>query len=82
MPPVDFSETLYLGTDGEKTEIVKHSAMLYGRHANDKVDEYLLVGLDEYADTAFIHLLIGLESQSPLPGGHLTDAWRVGSMRL
>ncbi|MGO9567154.1 MAG: DUF2491 family protein [Desulfomonilaceae bacterium] len=61
VPPVDFSETLYFDSDGEKTEMVKHSAMLYGRHANDKVDEYLLVGLDEYADTAFVHLLIGLE---------------------
>lgn len=61
VPPVDFTETLYVDANGEKTEIVKHSAMLYGRHANDKVDEYLLVGLDEYADTAFIHLLIGLE---------------------
>ncbi len=61
VPPVEFSETLYFGSNDEKTEIVKHSAMLYGRHANDKVDEYLLVGLDEYPDTAFIHLLIGLE---------------------
>jgi len=61
VPPVQFSETLYFDSTGEKTETVKHSAMLYGRHANDNVDEYLLVGLDEYADTAFIHLLIGLE---------------------
>jgi hypothetical protein len=35
--------------------------MLYGRHANDNVDEYLLVGLNEYADTSFVQLLIGLE---------------------
>lgn len=61
VPPVDFSETLNFDSNGEKTEIVKHSAMLYGRHANDKVDEYLLVSVDEYADTAFVHLLIGLE---------------------
>ncbi len=61
VPPVEFSETLYVGSNGDKTQIVKHSVMLYGRHANDKVDEYLLVGLDEYPDTAFIHLLIGLE---------------------
>jgi Protein of unknown function (DUF2491) len=61
VPPVDFLETLHLDANGGKMEMVKHSAMLYGRHANDKVDEYLLVGVDEYADTAFVHLLIGLE---------------------
>jgi hypothetical protein len=58
---VDFSETLYFDSNGKKTEIVKHSAMLYGRHANDNVDEYLLVGLNEYADTSFVQVLIGLE---------------------
>jgi hypothetical protein len=61
VPPVDFTETLNFDSNGEKTKIVKHSAMLYGRHANDKVDEYLLVSADDYADTAFVHLLIGLE---------------------
>ena len=61
VPPVDFSETLYFDSNGKKTEIVKHSAMLYGRHANDNVDEYLLVGLSEYADTSFVQVLVGLE---------------------
>jgi len=61
VPPVDFSETLYFDSNGKKTEIVNHSAMLYGRHANENVDEYLLVGLNEYADTSFVQVLIGLE---------------------
>jgi hypothetical protein len=61
IPPVQLEETLYLDPYGKETEIVKYESMLYGRHANDSVDEYVLLAAVEEKDGASIQIMVGIE---------------------
>lgn len=61
IPPVQFLETLYYDPYGERTETLKHDAMLYGRHVDQDVDEYLLVAAVNENDGASVQIMVGLE---------------------
>jgi len=61
IPPVQFIETMYYDAYGERTETLKHDAMLYGRHVNQEVDEYLLISAVNERDGASVQIWLGLE---------------------
>jgi hypothetical protein len=63
IPPVQLTEKLYLDPYGEQTEMVKYDSMLYGRHVNDKVDEYLLLSAVNEKDGASVQIMVGIELQ-------------------
>ena len=61
--PFEFLETLHLSSYGDQTETVKYDSMLYGRHANENVDEYLLVSAVNERDGASVQIMVGIELQ-------------------
>jgi len=61
IPPVQFLETLYYDPYGERTETVTYDAMLYGRHLDQEVDEYLLVAAMNEKDGASVQVMVGME---------------------
>jgi hypothetical protein len=61
IPPVEFLETVYLDSFGEKKESVKYDSMLYGRHINENVDEYLLLSAVNDKDGASVQIMVGIE---------------------
>jgi hypothetical protein len=65
IPPVRFVETIYLDPFGEKTETVTYETMLYGRHVNESVDEYLMISAVDESDGASVQIMVGLELASP-----------------
>ncbi len=60
MAPLEFTETLYHDAYGVDSESVNHMAMLYGRRANDKVNEYLLLSAVEESEGASVQIMVGL----------------------
>jgi hypothetical protein len=62
---VRFVETIYLDPFGEKTETVTYETMLYGRHVNESVDEYLMISAVDESDGASVQIMVGLELASP-----------------
>ena len=65
IPPVRFVETIYLDAFGEKKETVTYDTMLYGRHVNENVDEYLMISAVEESDGASVQIMVGVELASP-----------------
>jgi len=63
IPPVPLYETIYLDPHGQRRETVRHESMLYARHVNDNVDEYLLVSAVEEKEGASVQIMAGLELQ-------------------
>jgi hypothetical protein len=63
IPPLEYMETVYLSPYGDETETVKYDSMLYGRHVNDNVDEYLLLSAVNEKEGASIQLLVGIDLQ-------------------
>jgi len=61
--PFEFLETIYLTPYGDQSETVKYDAMLYGRHVNDNVDEYLLVSAVNDKEGASVQIMVGVELQ-------------------
>lgn len=61
IPPVQLEETVYLDPYGKEKETVRYDSMLYGRHVNDKVDEYILLSAIDEQDGASIQLMVGIE---------------------
>jgi hypothetical protein len=61
IPPVPFYEAVYLDPYGEKRETVRYESMLYGRHVNEQVDEYLLLSMAEDSDGASIQIMVGIQ---------------------
>jgi len=61
IPPVQFIETMYFDAYGDRSETLKHDAMLYGRHVNENVDEYLLISAVNEKDGASVQIWLGLE---------------------
>ncbi len=61
IPPVQFEETIYLDPYGKETETVKYESMLYGRHVNDNLDEYILLSAVDEQDGASIQIMVGIE---------------------
>ncbi|MEI7448122.1 MAG: DUF2491 family protein [Desulfomonile sp.] len=61
IPPVQFIETVYLDPYGEQTETVKYDSMLYGRHVNENVDEYLLVSAVNEKQGASVQIMVGIQ---------------------
>lgn len=61
IPPVQFIETMYYDAYGDRNETLKHDAMLYGRHVNQDVDEYLLISAVNERDGASVQIWLGLE---------------------
>jgi hypothetical protein len=60
IPPVPFTEKIYLDPYGQATETVEYESMLYGRHVNENVDEYLLLSAVNEKDGASIQLMVGI----------------------
>jgi hypothetical protein len=61
VPPLKFSETLYLDPFGGESDTVNYESMLYGRHVNDTVDEYLIVSAVEEKNGASVQIMVGME---------------------
>ncbi|MGC8906975.1 MAG: DUF2491 family protein [Desulfomonilaceae bacterium] len=61
IPPVQFIETMYYDVYGDRSETLKHDAMLYGRHVNQDVDEYLLISAVNEKEGASVQIWLGLE---------------------
>jgi hypothetical protein len=61
IPPVQLEETIYLDPYGKETETVKYDSMLYGRHVNDNVDEFILLSAVDEKDGASIQVMVGIE---------------------
>ncbi len=61
IPPVQFIETIYYDAYGDRSETLKHDAMLYGRHVNQDVDEYLLISAVNEREGASVQIWVGLE---------------------
>jgi hypothetical protein len=61
IPPLQFMEKISFDEYGRESEIVKYDSMLYGRHVNDNVDEYLLVSAVSEQDGASVQLMVGME---------------------
>jgi hypothetical protein len=59
--PFEFAETVYHDPYGEDWESVKYFSMLYGRHINEQVDEYLLLSAVEEEEGASIQIMVGVE---------------------
>jgi hypothetical protein len=59
--PVEFEEAVYHDSDGTQCESVKYRSMLYGRHVNERVDEYLLLSAVEEEDGAAIQIMVGID---------------------
>ncbi|HMK36796.1 MAG TPA: DUF2491 family protein [Desulfomonilaceae bacterium] len=64
IPPVEFLETVYHDQFGKESETVKNDSMLYGRHVNDTLDEYLLVSAVNEQDGACVRIMAGIELES------------------
>jgi hypothetical protein len=65
IPPISFTERIFLDPYGDTWEDVKHSAMLYGRHATNDTDEFLLVSAVEDKGGASVQLLVGIPLEPP-----------------
>lgn len=63
IPPFEFIETIYLTPYGDQTETVKYDSMLYGRHVNENVDEYVLLSAVNERDGASVQIMVGIELQ-------------------
>jgi hypothetical protein len=63
IPPVELLETLYSDPWGLEKEKIRYASMLYGRHVNDNVDEFLLLSLVEENNgtEASIQIMVGME---------------------
>ncbi len=61
IPPVPLYEVVYMDPFGQQRETVRYESMLYGRHVNDQVDEFLLVSSVEESDGASIQIMAGIE---------------------
>lgn len=61
IPPVQYMETLYTEPYSLEVLTVKYDSMLYGRHINDQVDEYLLVSSVNEKEGASVQIMVGLE---------------------
>jgi hypothetical protein len=61
IPPVNFEERVYMDPYGSEQEIVRYDAMLYGRHVNENVDEFILLSAVEEHEGASIQLMAGIE---------------------
>ncbi len=59
--PLEFLETVHLDPYGEQTKTIKWDSMLYGRHVNKEVNEYLLLSAVQDQDEAAIQIMVGLE---------------------
>jgi len=59
--PLEFLETVYLDPHGEEAKTIKWDSMLYGRHVNDQVNEYLLLSAIQDQDEAAVQIMVGLE---------------------
>ncbi|MFH1117413.1 MAG: DUF2491 family protein [Pseudomonadota bacterium] len=59
--PLEFEETVYHDPEGAHRESIKYRSMLYGRHVNERVDEYLLLSAVEEDDGAAIQIMVGIE---------------------
>lgn len=64
IPPVRFVEKIFTDPFGETTENVTHDSMLYGRHVNENVDEYLLISAIDEPEGASVQIMVGLELAS------------------
>lgn len=66
IPPVEFLESVYHDPYGKESETIKNDSMLYGRHINENVDEFLLVSAVSEQDGACVRIMagIGLEPTS------------------
>jgi hypothetical protein len=60
IPPVEFLESVYHDPYGKETETVKYDSMLYGRHINENIDEYLLVSAVNEQDGACVRIMVGI----------------------
>jgi len=60
IPPVPFTEKIYLDPYGESVETVEYDCMLYGRHVNENVDEYLLLAAVNEKDGASVQIMVGI----------------------
>jgi hypothetical protein len=60
IPPISFTERIYLDAYGDASEDVQHDSMLYGRHATTDVDEYLLVTAAQDKGGASVQILVGI----------------------
>ena len=58
--PVEYTETVYHDPSGNDWESITYLSMLYGRHVNERVDEYLLVSAVEEEDGAAVQIMAGL----------------------
>jgi hypothetical protein len=61
--PFEFLETIHTSPYGDETETVKYDSMLYGRHVNENVDEYLMVSAVNERDGASVQIMVGIELQ-------------------
>ncbi|MBI5251096.1 MAG: DUF2491 family protein [Desulfomonile tiedjei] len=61
--PFEFIETIHLTPYGDQNETVKYDSMLYGRHVNENVDEYLIVSAVNEKDGASVQIMVGIELQ-------------------
>jgi len=61
--PVHLEEMIYMDPYGEQKEMVRYESMLYGRHVNDNVDEYLLVSAAEEINGASVQIMLGIDLQ-------------------
>jgi hypothetical protein len=61
IPPLQLEETIYLDPYGKEKEVVRYESMLYGRHVNEKVDEFILLSSVDEQDGASIQLMVGIE---------------------
>jgi hypothetical protein len=62
--PFEFIETIHTNPYGDQTETVKYDSMMYGRHVNENVDEYLIVSAVNERDGASVQIMVGIELQS------------------
>jgi hypothetical protein len=63
IPPLRFDETIYMDPYAQRTETVAYDSMLYGRHVNENVDEYLLVSAVDESDGASVQIMVGIDLQ-------------------
>jgi hypothetical protein len=60
IPPVSYTERIYLDPYGDSVENVQYDSMLYGRHATADVDEYLLVSAVQDSGGASVQVAVGI----------------------
>lgn len=60
IPPLSLLEDVRMDPYGKTSEMVKYDSMLYGRHVNDNVDEYLMLSATQERDGASIQIMVGI----------------------